>query len=223
MRRFSFLCAVGVAALLTSAVVAQQPAPTKPAAPAKPAPAAATAPRAQSGSTYRMVNSIQDIMEGVIAPAADTLFDAVATDITAAGVTEKRPRTDDDWEKVEAAAIALVEGPNMIKMPGRPVARPGEPTKSEGPDAPELTAEEIQAKINANRALFIKYANELQDQAVKALNIVRKKDAEGLFNIGEDIDQACEACHLEYWYPNDKTARQQYETNKKLREQENKK
>jgi hypothetical protein len=220
MRKFSFLCAVGVAALLTSAVIAQQPAPTRPAAAKPAAPTAATAPRAASGSPYRMVNSIQDIMEGVIAPAADVLFDAVATDITAAGVVEKRPRTDEDWEHVEAAAIALVEGPNMIKMPGRRVARPGEPTKSEGPDAPELTPEEIQAKINANRALFLKYANELQDQAIRALDIVRKKDAEGLFNIGEDIDQACEACHLEYWYPNDKTARQQYEANKKLKEKE---
>ena len=220
MRKFSFLCAVGVVALLTSAVIAQQPAATRPAAAKPAAPTAATAPRAASGSPYKMVNSIQDIMEGVIAPAADVLFDAVATDITSAGVVEKRPRTDDDWEHVEAAAIALVEGPNMIKMPGRRVARPGEPTKSEGPDAPELTPEEIQAKINANRALFIKYANELQDQAIRALDIVRKKDADGLFNIGEDIDQACEACHLEYWYPNDKTARQQYEANKKLKEKE---
>jgi len=227
MGKFSFLCALGIAALLTSAVVAQQPAPAKPAAPAKPTTTAtAAAPRAQSGSTYRMVNSIQDIMEGIIAPSADVLFDAVATDITAQGVVEKRPRTDDDWEKVEAAAIALVEGPNMIKMPGRRVARPGEPTSSEGPDAPELTPEQIQAKINADRGKFIRYANELQDQAIKALDLVRKKDADGLFNIGEDIDQACEACHLEYWYPNDKTARAQYEQNKKLREkeqQENKK
>jgi hypothetical protein len=220
MRKFSFLCAVGVVALLTSVVIAQQPTTAKPAAPASPAPAGATAPRAQSASPYRMVNSIQDIMEGIIAPNADVLFDAVATDITAQGVNEKRPRTDDDWEKVEAAAIALVEGPNMIKMPGRRVARPGEKTKSEGPDAPELTPEEIQAKINADRGKFLKYANELQNQAIKALDIVRKKDAEGLFNIGEDIDEACEACHLEYWYPNDKTAKAQYEQNKKLREKE---
>jgi hypothetical protein len=110
MRKFSFLCAVGIAALLTSAVIAQQPAPARPATLPTRRANAATAPRAASGSPYRMVNSIQDIMEGVIAPAADILFDAVATDITAAGVVEKRPRTDDDWEHVEAAAIALVEG-----------------------------------------------------------------------------------------------------------------
>jgi hypothetical protein len=217
MRRFLFLCAIGCTALLSSAVVAQQGA-----APAKPAPKAAAATSAPRQPLYNMTNSLQDIMEGVVAPAADTLFDAVATDITAAGVTEKRPQTDEEWEHVEAAAIALVESMNMIKVPGRPVARPGEPTKSEGPDAPELTAEEITAKINANRALFLKYANALQTHAIRTLAIVRKHDVQGLFDIGEDLDEACENCHLEYWYPNDKAAKAAADANRKLREAEEK-
>jgi hypothetical protein len=29
-------------------------------------------------------------------------------------------------------------------------------------------------------------------------------DAEGLFDVGDKIDKACESCHLEYWYPGDK-------------------
>ena len=164
-----------------------------------------------------MTNSIQDIMEGIVAPNAAVLFDAVATDITAEGVNEKRPQTDEDWEHVEWAAIALVESMNMVRVPGRMVARPGEKTKSEGPDAPELTPEEIKAKIDKDRAKFLKYSNDLQDQAVKALNIARKHDAQGLFDIGEDIDNACESCHLEYWYPNDKAAREAHEANLKLK------
>jgi len=210
MRKFLFLCSIGVVALFTSAVVAQQPA-----APAKPAPKAATAARPQP--LYNMVNSIQDIMEGTVAGSADILFDAVATDITAAGVNEKKPTTEDDWERVEHAAITLVEAMNMIKVPGRKIARPGEKTKSEGPDAPELTPEEITAKINGNRPLFLKYANDLQRHAIRALEIVRKHDVQGLFDIGEDIDNACESCHLEYWYPNDKQAKIAHEANLKLK------
>ncbi len=214
MRKFSVLCAAAVIGLLSSAVIAQQPA--KPAtAPAKPA-ATAAAPRA-GGGLYRMTNAIQDIMEGVVGPSADILFDAVATDITAQGVNEKRPQSDDDWEHVEHAAIALVEAMNMIKVPGRPVARPGEKTKSEGPDAPELTPEEIKAKIDKDRAKFLKYANDLQDHAVRALEITRRHDAQGLFDIGEDIDNACESCHLEYWYPNDQAAKAAHEANLKLK------
>jgi hypothetical protein len=170
-----------------------------------------------------MDNAIQDVMEGIVAPSSDILFDAVATDITASGVNEKKPTTDDDWEKVEHAAVNLIEAVNMIKMPGRLIARPGEKTKSEGPDAPELTPEEIAAKINMDRAKFLNYANTLQDQAVKTLDIIHKKDAQGLFNIGEDIDNACEGCHLEYWYPNDKQAKAAFEADQKLRKAEQQK
>jgi hypothetical protein len=28
----------------------------------------------------------------------------------------------------------------------------------------------------------------------------------GLFEASEDLDRACEACHLEYWYPGDRAA-----------------
>src|SRR5690349_13725588 len=211
MRKFSILATVALVGFLSSVLASQQ------------APAAKPKPRAASQPLYRMTNAIQDIMESIVAPSADVLFDAVATDITAEGVNEKRPTTDDDWEKVEHAAVALVESMNMVRVPGRIVARPGEKTKSEGPDAPELTAEEIKAKIDADRGKFLKYSNDLQVQAVRALEIARKHDAQGLFDIGEDIDNACEACHLEYWYPNDKAAKAAYEADQKLRAAEQQK
>jgi hypothetical protein len=128
----------------------------------------------------------------------------VATDITAAGVVDKKPQTDEEWAMVESAALQLAEAPNLLKMPGRKVARPGEKTQSEGPDAPELTAEQISVKINKDRKLFIKYANGLQNTAKKALAAARNKDVDALFDVGEEIDTACENCHLEYWYPNEK-------------------
>ena len=220
MRKFQVLCVVTTVALISAMVIACRPAVNNASSDTNAALRVGTVP---SDTPYRMENSIQDVMEGIVAPSSDILFDAVATDITAEGVNEKRPTTDDDWEKVEHAAVNLIEAVNMIKMPGRLVARPGEKTKSEGPDAPELTAPEIAAKINADRGKFLKYANDLQDQAVKTLNIIHKKDAQGLFNVGEDIDNACEACHLEYWYPNDKQAKAAYEANQKLKEAEEKK
>src|SRR5262245_4262641 len=105
------------------------------------APAANTA-----SSDYELIGTIHDIMEGIVDPSSDVLFDAVATDITAAGVNEKRPQTDEEWEKVEGNALMLAEAANLLKMPGRKVAPAGVQTKSEGPDAPELTPEEIQVK-----------------------------------------------------------------------------
>jgi hypothetical protein len=165
------------------------------------------APAPEPAADYELVGTIKDIMEHVVDPTSDTLFDAVATDITAAGVNEKRPQTDEEWLHVENAALMLSEAANLLKMPGRRVAPAGESTKSEGPDAPELSAEEIQAKIDADRAKWIGFANKLQEQGKRQLEAARKKDAEALFALGEDLDLACEDCHLEYWYPNDKAQR----------------
>ena len=226
MRRFAMAFVFCLATLVTvvlgrTLTAAQTPAGARPAAQA---PAATPKPAAQApppsgaerpvpaqptkistaGGQVQLVGTIKDIMEGIVDPSADILWDSVATDITAAGVVEKRPQTDEEWAVVQSAALMLAEAPNLLKMNGRKVARTGERTQSEGPNAPELTADQIYAKINGNRALFIKYANGLQNTAKKALAAARAKDVNGLFDVGEEIDTACENCHLEYWYPNEK-------------------
>jgi hypothetical protein len=219
MRNFavSFLVCLAllVTVVLSKTATAEQKAPgaaAPKAAAQAPAPAAAgrdtvppvAAKPSTAGGQVQLIGTIKDIMEGIVDPSSDILWDSVATDITAAGVVEKRPRTDEEWAMVESAALMLAEAPNMLKMPGRKVARPGQKTQSEGPDAPELTADQIYAKINRDRPLFIKYANGLQNTAKKALTAARNKDVNGLFDVGEEIDTACENCHLEYWYPNEK-------------------
>jgi hypothetical protein len=150
------------------------------------------APEAPPTSDYELVGTVHDIMEGIVDPASDVLFDAVATDITAAGINEKRPQTDEEWANVEHNALMLAEAANLLKMPGRKAASPGDQTKSEGPDAPELTPEEIQAKIDADRSKWVKLATNLQDQARKTHDAAKRKDAEGVFALGEDIDMACD-------------------------------
>ena len=42
--------------------------------------------------------------------------------------------------------------------------------------------------------------------ALEVLDVANRKDTKELFQAGEDLDQACEACHLEYWYPGDRKA-----------------
>ena len=149
------------------------------------------------------VVSIKELMENIIDPTADYVFDAVGSDVTAKGIVETRPVTDEDWAKVRQGAVTLAEGANLLKMP-RPVAPPGDTNKSTGPNAPELSPEQIQTKIDQDRALWNKHVNELRDDALKVLKIMNAKDADALFQAGSEIDKACENCHLEYWYPGEK-------------------
>jgi hypothetical protein len=149
--------------------------------------------------------SIKELMENIIDPIADNIFDAVGTDVSETGVVDTKPTTDEDWAKVKQGAVTLAEGSNLLKMP-RAVAPPGDKNNSGGPNAPELSPEAIQAKIDQDRALWNKHANELRDAGLKVLAIVKAKNADALFQAGSELDRVCENCHLEYWYPGDKKA-----------------
>jgi hypothetical protein len=52
--------------------------------------------------------------------------------------------------------------------------------------------------------MWNRHADALRAAALESLTIIRARDADGLFDVGDKIDKACESCHLEYWYPGDK-------------------
>lgn len=186
-RSFGLLSAAGVALVITAACSASKPAP--------PAPAAA---KPNVDAEFRTTATIKDIMDSIVDPNADYLWDSVSTIVTRKGIEEKRPRTPDEWKEVRRRAIAMIEATNLIMMDGRKVARAGE--KSENPGI-ELGPEEIQMLIDADRPTLIQRAHALHDAGMKALAAIDKKDVEGLSDAGEAIDEACEQCHLKYWYP----------------------
>jgi len=168
----------------------------------------APAPAPAQGEAPVPIVSVRELMQTIIDPLADNVFDAVATDVTEKGLVEHRPTTDEDWAKVMQGAVALAEGTNLLKMHPR-LAAPADykfDPKERGPGAPELAPAEIQKKIDADPLLWNKHANDLRDQAIKVIAIVKARDADKLFEAGSDIDKACETCHLEYWYPGDKKA-----------------
>lgn len=157
----------------------------------QPAPAATQGPAP--------VGTLREVMHGIVEYNAFKIFNAVAVTVTAEGTSEKQPRTDEEWDEVLHAALALSESPNLLVTPGRPIALPEEADKAAGPD--ELTPRQIQAKIDANREVWLKYVTELQNVGKKTMGIVNAKDVQGLFGIGEEIDRVCENCHMEFWYP----------------------
>jgi hypothetical protein len=102
--------------------------------------------------------------------------------------------------KVRTGAIQLVEASNLLMIPGRHVAKAHE--KSETPGI-ELEPSEMEALINKDRAAWYQRAGRLHEVASKALTVIDARDAKGLFDVGAEIDTACENCHRQYWYPNE--------------------
>ena len=140
-------------------------------------------------------------MVGIVDPSADVVWESVATTITAAGLVEKAPTTDDEWAIVQHSALMLAEAANLLKMRGREIARAGDANVNSGPDAPELTPPEIQEKVTRDWGLWITHVNRLQETAIKAWQVANARDVNGIVEVGDALDKACESCHLEYWYP----------------------
>lgn len=144
--------------------------------------------------------TIKDLMLGIIDVAADNVWLSVSTVVSDQGVVDTRPTNDEEWEKVRYGALTLVEASNLLTMPGRRVARPGE--KSVAPGV-ELEPEEMDKLINADLTGWATHAKALHDAALLAVRAAEAKDADKIFEIGETIQHACEGCHRAYWYPNE--------------------
>jgi hypothetical protein len=140
--------------------------------------------------------SIRELMDAEVDPSADVLWESVVYTVTAAGAEDKQPRTPEEWQAVRRGALTLIEAMNLLMMDGRRVAAPGTPLE---PGEPNI--EVRQHRLDTNRAAFIGFAQVLQKIGLKALDAIDAKDAQRLVEVGGEIDEACEACHLVYWYP----------------------
>ena len=190
MRAFVWLLPITVPLALTS-VAAQQPT-TKP-APPKPAAAAQT--------PFRPVATIKELMDALVDPQSDVVFEAVATIVTPGRIEEKAPRTDAEWAAVRRGTLLLIEGGNLLMVPGRRVAEPG--AKSDVPGV-ELDPTEIDALISKNRGLFVRRAQGVVAAAQVALRAIDAKNSRALLDAAGALDVACESCHTDFWYPNQK-------------------
>jgi hypothetical protein len=164
-------------------------------------------PPAPAQSLYTPTSTIKDIMDSMVDPNADLLWGAVSTTITAKGSEVKEPQTDEDWKEVRRHAITLFEATNLLVMPGRHVAKPGEKADNPGIEEPP---EEIEALINKDRATFENRAHGLREAAAQTIAAIDAKDPNALVDATDGLDKACEACHLVYWYPKDKAAQKLY-------------
>ena len=154
---------------------------------------------AQSVGDFLPKVPIVEIMDSMVMPNAQIVWDAVSYDVTEKGETINGPKTDEDWQKVRRAAITLAESANNLMVPGRAVNHPGAKA-GEG----ELAPEEIARLIAANRGAWVGHAKVLYETVMQAVAAIDAKDTDKLSDAGGNIDSACEGCHLQFWYPNQK-------------------
>lgn len=125
---------------------------------------------ASVAETLQPIGSVTHIMRGIVDPAADVVFNAVSTTVTSAGVEEKAPSSQQEWDRVSDSAAALAESGNLLLVGSRAV----------------------------DHGDWTKWSRKLVDAGVVALRAAEAKDSAGVFAAGEAIYEACDNCHKTY-------------------------
>lgn len=155
-------------------------APSEPAAPAEPAAAAAPA-----GPAIQPHANLADVMRAITFGASNTIFDAQSVDPGAPvkegsreTTTEKFAMMYAGWQKVELAAVSLMESANLLLIPGR-MCENGRPVPLDREDY----RKGVQGLIDAGQVVLKAAKAKNQDQVVEAAGTVA---------------EACSACHEIY-------------------------
>jgi hypothetical protein len=154
--------------------------------------------KTQPSANFKPVASLQELMQDVVDPSADGVWNAVETIVTRDGETVQQPRSETEWLQVRRSAVVLLESANLLVIPGRRVGLRPFPAEATG----ALDSAQIQELINAQRPVFDAFAAALRESAVAALAAIDARDPTRLVGAGGGIDQVCEGCHLKFWYPN---------------------
>src|SRR5262249_3224078 len=166
--------------------------PSKPAAP----PPAAQ----QLWGDMKPVVSVKELMRDMIDPIADNIFDAVATVDTPHGTESRLPKTDEDWDKIRIGAVTLAEGAYLLKVQ-RPFAPAGDDSTKSPVEGEELSPPQIKAKVESDPVLWNAKIEALRNVGLEVMEIVRTRKIDELWDASDNLDAACESCHVQFWYP----------------------
>jgi hypothetical protein len=167
-------------------------------APSTSAPAADAAKPAESAVGLTPVAAIQDIMDGMVMPSADVLWNATSVTSDATGTHDGKPKNDDDWKKLRYSALTLIEATNLLMMEGRKVSKADFPADA---NAQALGSKDIEALLAKNRTAFNGFAAAVRELGISMLKTIDERKVDPLSDLGGELDEVCESCHKVFWYP----------------------
>ncbi len=127
-------------------------------------------PAPPPGPPFTPVADVKLLMQAVVDPAADDIWDAVKIVDSAEGTVEHAPKTDAEWAAVRRSAVLISESGNLLMLPGR--AR----------DAGD----------------WMRFSRALTETGKRAIAAADKRDKDALFEAGGEIYVACTNCHTKY-------------------------
>jgi hypothetical protein len=119
---------------------------------------------------FKPVADTKLLMQAVVDPNADLIWDAVKVIMTKEGDDNIRPKTDAEWIAVRNAAVTVAESGNLLMM--APRAKDG--------------------------GEWMQRAQEMINAGEEAIRAAEAKNADKLFIVGGDLYDSCSNCHRKY-------------------------
>jgi len=146
-----------------------------------------TAQTSPPTATQKVHANLNQLMQGVVYPAANVLFSAQTED---PGALERPPSKDPamatdplvsvfgGWQAIENSALALAESANLLVVAGR-VCSNGAPAPITDP-------------------VWSMFVEELRDAGLQAYAAAQAKDRDKMIELSEAINDACVHCHQKW-------------------------
>ena len=116
--------------------------------------------------------SVRELMTGLVAPAATTVYRSVGYVVSLEGETETSPKTEAEWDAIAGSAASIAEAGALLKAKGRSGFNDAEGWQ--------------------------KFAQDMIDTSLISRAAALKRDKNALFASGEALNESCEGCHSAY-------------------------
>lgn len=152
--------------------------------------------------------NLHELMKNVVAVQAQAIWDVGNNAINADGNPDPSKVKAADWArllsaggKVKQVAQRLAQADHVM------AAAPGQKLADEGTAPGVFGAKEVQKAIDADPKVFSAFAQALAVSMDQVVAAAQAKDAAKLFDVSGRLDQVCEDCHKQFWYPEQKAPR----------------
>lgn len=152
--------------------------------------------------------NLHELMKNVVAIQTQVIWDIGNNAQDDKGYTDASKMKPADWAKaaaaagkVKAAAQKLATAPHVM------AAAPGQKIDGEGGTPTAFGPKEVQKAIDANPRVFQAFATQLAGSMDEIITATQAKDAKKFFDVSGRLDQECEGCHTQFWYPDEKGQR----------------
>ncbi len=135
----------------------------------------------------------------VLAPRSNDIVGVLIDSLDAEGEIHAANVSEDGWAAIEAALADLQAETARLRGPIQVVAEPGDTIFGE--ETSGLSAADVQAMIDADRAAFDYYVDLMLADFAEMEALIAARDAAGLWAIADVLDVKCNACHERFWYP----------------------